>query len=343
MKFLDFVLRNISVVSIAFGLCVFVVYVTAIVLAFPKFEYLVLPGGAEPEGGPFGAVRYSYVSSATLRTKKLSTNERILRALGNRLYLTVGILVAILILVFVFVTPSLNSSIVTAGLDFPQPQVSNPANDKLLLFIHGWSGDAQDTWRKFPNLVSADPRFSGVDVLSVGYPTFMVRRNLNIAQLTQWINAHLDLGKTSKYKKVAIVAHSMGGLIARELIIQRRLNSTEEPILVLVEVSSPHLGANPAKLASALGLSKPFTDEMVKSSSFLVTLQTEWQAMKTRPFTMCYTSPQDMVVSEDSATSGCDNFMAYPQWNHRELVKPESPKDDRYLLPIGVISKRLLQ
>lgn len=342
MKFLDFILRNISVVSIALGISVLAAYVTAIALAFPK-EELELPGAGEPGEGAFGAVAYSYVSHGALKTRKVRTKERILRALGNRLYLTVGILVAILVLVFILVTPSLNSSIVTAELDFPQPQVSNPANDKLLLFIHGWSGDAQDTWKKFPGLVHDDPRFSGVDVLSIDYPTFMLRRNLNIAQLTRWINAHLDFGRTSKYKKVGIIAHSMGGLIARELIIQRKLSSPEEPILVLVEVSSPHLGANPAKLASALGLSKPLTDEMIKNSSFLITLQTDWQAVKNRPFTMCYTSPQDMVVSEESATSGCDDSLAYPQWGHRELVKPESQKDDRYLLPIGVISKRLLR
>jgi hypothetical protein len=43
---------------------------------------------------------------------------------------------------------------------------------KLLLFIHGLGGDADGTWQKFPDLMSADADITArYDVASVNYDT----------------------------------------------------------------------------------------------------------------------------------------------------------------------------
>lgn len=245
-----------------------------------------------------------------------------------------SVAVAVAIPAVLVAIPAIRRPLATVALDFPKPVCGKLENRKLLLFIHGWYGGSDGTWQQFPGLACHDERLTDVDVIAVNYPTFAARRNLNVAQLADWLNPHLDFGKNRKYQRVVIIAHSMGGLLSREIVILRSLGESQKEIVAMVEVASPHLGANPAGLASALGISQPLTDEMAHGSSFLTTLQTEWQRVRTRPQTQCYTSPQDSVVSEDSAMFQCDGSLAYPQWGHRELVKPVDASDDRYKTPI---------
>jgi hypothetical protein len=121
----------------------------------------------------------------------------------------------------------------SAGLKLPDPVCSRKGNTQLLIFFHGWNGDPDATWKKFPALACADPTLTGVDVLVVDYPTYAKRRNLTIAALARWVNEEIRRVESQKaepaYTKVAIVAHSMGGLIGREIAIIRKLGN-QQPI-----------------------------------------------------------------------------------------------------------------
>ena len=100
-----------------------------------------------------------------------------------------------------------------------------------------------------------------------------------------------------------------------------------------------HLIANVAGLASALGISEKLTKEMLNDSSTLNSLTTQWSAFADRPTTYCFTSPDDSVVSLQSAMFGCDRSMTYPLWSHTEMVKPPKSDDPRYVEPIGIVQK----
>src|SRR5262249_45590379 len=135
-------------------------------------------------------------------------------------------------------------------------------------------GDGTGTWKKFPTLVCQDQKFSDVDVLIINYPTFMMSRNAHVIDLATWIDKKLTAEEMwPRYKKIAVVAHSMGGLIAREIILTKQLQGSNFNVGFLVEIGSPHMGSNVAKLASALGLSNPLTEEMSPNSELLVTLR----------------------------------------------------------------------
>jgi pimeloyl-ACP methyl ester carboxylesterase len=332
MRFVDLVLRNLNLLVVVLGATTIITYCVVGVLSIPRMRPIIVP---EDD------ILFNFALSRPPKFEEISLWDRIAQFARWR---TLGILVvagAVVVPIAALAVPNIKRSLVTVALDFPRPVCSKPENRKLLLFIHGWEGDSQSTWMRFPTLACQDSRFADVDVLAVDYPTFISRRNLNLAQLSEWLNAHLDFGETGKYQRVAIVAHSMGGLVSREIVILRSLNESQKAIVVVVEIASPHLGAQPAKVASALGISSPLADEMSRGSSFLTTLQTQWQQIKTRPKTQCYTSPQDEVVSEDSATFQCDGFLSYPQWGHREMVKPESRTDDRYSTPVEFLSPLL--
>ena len=221
-------------------------------------------------------------------------------------------------------------------LNFPPRLRNNAANSKLLLFIHGWSGDAVGTWQKFPSLVLADPKFSSYDITALSYPTYLLRRDLSLSEMASWINENLTTnGSYTRYKEISIIAHSMGGIVAREIIIHNRLMANNTTFKTLVEIGTPHEGADLARIISTIGISENIAKDIAPNSQFLRDLRDHWNALAMRPATYCISSPDDAVVSEQSAIAQCDRFLYYPQWGHIELIKPEDRNDTRYLSPMS--------
>jgi pimeloyl-ACP methyl ester carboxylesterase len=226
----------------------------------------------------------------------------------------------------------------TAALDLPKIAVRAEANKRLLIFLHGWYGDTEDTWKVFPDLARHDPRFESFNVLPIAYPTFLIRRNLSIKQMAHWLNEEMVRdGDYRQYDEIWVIAHSMGGLIAREMLLDNRLRQDNKQYKGLIEIATPHQGANMAKLLVALGLSSGFSDDLSPGSPMLGDLRDSWNSLKDRPKTYCLTSPHDSVVTQDSAIFQCDEFLRYPQWGHIDMVKPLNRTDDRYGVPMARI------
>jgi hypothetical protein len=225
------------------------------------------------------------------------------------------------------------------GLELPTPLRDDSSNRQLLLFIHGWNGDPQGTWRQFPDLVVSDSQYDDFNVWAIQYPTFMIRRNLSIGQLADFITKYMEAQSHTfdRYSKVVVIAHSMGGLVAREIAIQEALRGRQPSFTKVIEVSTPHQGASPAKLTATLGISRELTADMEPGSDFLRDLETHWNALRSPPPTFCIGSPHDEVVPSESATAYCTDATHYAQGGHREVVKPESHTDVRYVIPMGQV------
>lgn len=229
----------------------------------------------------------------------------------------------------------------TDFLRLPEPRGS-PSATKLMVFIHGWMGDT-DTFSNFPAQVLADERFKDiVAVLPLSYPTYLQRRNLSRTPLAKLINKHLQ-EKSDKYDSLFILAHSMGGLISRDIIIQDVVSHDKSKASILIEVASPHLGGNYAGIAAALGISPGLMEDLRSSSTNLESLNTYWELLEKRkkPLTSCYFSPSDDFVTKESAIYGCDCSKEYPTGSHTEIVKPPNTDDIRYKWPMSEIVKGL--
>jgi len=188
----------------------------------------------------------------------------------------------------------------------------------------------------FPQLVQEDQAFDSFNVLAIGYPTFLTRRNLNVKPMARWLDDCFERkGFYRRYEGIWIIAHSMGGLIARELLIANRMHRNDEPYKFLIEIASPHQGASVAGLAKALGVSRGLVDDLTPGSPFLSNLREDWNGLILRPSTFCLTSPHDAIVSEESAIAQCDRYLRYPQWGHIDMVKPSDRKDERYAVPMS--------
>jgi triacylglycerol esterase/lipase EstA (alpha/beta hydrolase family) len=224
-----------------------------------------------------------------------------------------------------------------AGLRLDIPP---PTEDKriLVLFLHGWNGDAKETWQQFPDLVKSDPDLQHVAVATVPYPTLMVRRGLRAAELAAWLAEKLDQSEAVNYAKVVFIAHSMGGVIARKTILQQRLRDSPISYPLLAEIATPHQGAKTvARLGAELGLSERFLRDLIPESDFLTALANDWNDLKRRPLTMCFTSPEDRVVSEASATYQCERFKKYSYGGHTDMAKPRTRNDDWYVFPMSEV------
>lgn len=220
------------------------------------------------------------------------------------------------------------------------------SNEDLILFIHGWNGDPLLTWEQFPTLIASDPRFDSCDIISVDYPTYIRKTSPTPTQLTDWLRSQLATkAPHAPYKRIFVVAHSFGGLIARNLVIQSRLGGDNDAYKLLVEIATPHRGAEVAKVATLInriGLSPAYAMDLQENSPFLLDLKERWNALNPRPDTIAIAGLQDGVVSRDSATDQCDRHCPLlPECDHIDIAKPTDSGDDRYWLVADQIANSM--
>jgi pimeloyl-ACP methyl ester carboxylesterase len=224
----------------------------------------------------------------------------------------------------------------TILLELPRPHRHRKSDGTLLIFVHGWNGSGDNTWKAFPQLAYNDRRLKRTDILVIDYPTYMRRRGLTIIDLANWIRDSLS-SVTARYNRIVLLSHSMGGIISREIVILEILGHHQPDRYVgLVSIASPYLGATHwIALAGTLGLSSSSTYALRPASPFLSDLRTQWNAVVSPPPTSCYAGAFDSIVPNDSALADCDQSVTYPyNWSHSELVKPSHFADPRYSQPI---------
>lgn len=224
--------------------------------------------------------------------------------------------------------------------ELPESLCHPGGRDAIVVFVHGWRGDGAGTWKRFPELACADPGLAEAEIVTIDYPTFLTSSNNTILELAAWVGEELKRAFPDDERPVMMIAHSMGGLVGREIALSR-LVSAAAPPPVLVEIATPQLGTTKTvALAGRLGISKRLTRDMRQDSSYLRNLQQRWNDAQTRERgidTFCFWSAQDGVVPRHSALA-CDRpGTPFPQWNHREVVKPENFGDPRYSRPVAPI------
>lgn len=264
----------------------------------------------------------------------------------TKLLFAIGAVLAVLAMfVFKYVADAGTKAKIEADMTLPGPLCTRTTRDSVLLFIHGWYGDANETWQQFPRLACDDPRLSRTDVISIGYPTYMRKSGYTVVETSVWIYQELVAQRVLRESdKVVVIAHSMGGLIAREMALKAPTSKIQLHIVGITTISSPHNGADIGTLADALGVSSHYTSDMKHGSHTLASLHARWNDtdQKYRPRLVCFGGIIDHVVKTDSAFFQCDEQYKIQQWGHSELVKPTSRDDERYRRPMDHVVKALM-
>lgn len=209
---------------------------------------------------------------------------------------------------------------------------------KLVLFVHGLGGRAEATWGKFPGLISADTELSHLRIAHYSFPTgvlslpFLSKRS-SILTLAEGLHTQIKATVT-KEEDVVLVCHSLGGLIAKQYIIDRLMQGTDSRVSRVFFYATPHNGSRLADIARYISWRDPQLRNLCKDSDLLRSIAQSWTYVKAgeRVLVHYIVAAQDRVVSEESSRGAWGNpsIEVLPNKDHRSSVKPLSSDDLSY-------------
>ncbi|KAI9748072.1 MAG: hypothetical protein M4579_007319, partial [Chaenotheca gracillima] len=252
------------------------------------------------------------------------------------------------------------------GLHVAYAPTSSPSTD--VIFIHGLGGTSQASWSWQRDIAHFWPGkwlpkeegFRTARILSFGYDAHFKSGGSGVVSSisdfakdllfcmkfgTTEDSQQLHLGK----RPIIIVAHSMGGLIAKKACVfgqnDQHYQDMIRSVQAILFLGTPHRGSNLAEsLNRILSISpmtstKQYISDLHKSSPALEDLNEQFRnfASKVQLFSFYETRltplgpASKLIVDKNSSILGYSNEISKPLYtNHHELCKYASPKDESY-------------
>jgi len=213
-----------------------------------------------------------------------------------------------------------------------------------IVFVHGFGGNAGSTWDKFPELLMANSALDSWDVFSIGYSTSLAfdmagvwSADPEIITLGGLIETVADVPPLDAYESIAILAHSMGGLLVQRALLSS--DALRKRVSHLLLFGTPSNGLDKA---SPFNFWKRQIRDMATGSPFITTLRSDWTTTigSTPPFTfVAVAGDRDEFVPR---TSSIEPFpeprrrVAYG--NHIEIVKPKDAEHLGYKIALKALT-----
>ena len=155
---------------------------------------------------------------------------------------------------------------------------SQPDCRRAVVFLHGFSGDRDDTWNRLPGLLGTV--VSDWDIYTLGYATTFHPDFLGVWSadpdlpiLATMLKTQASIDPLRRYSSLAVVAHSMGGLVVqRALVDDPKLADRTEKVVLF---GTPSAGLHKA---SWLVFWKRQFRNMANGSEFIKELRLDWAA-----------------------------------------------------------------
>jgi len=216
--------------------------------------------------------------------------------------------------------------------------------DAAVVFVHGFSQNIENTFGPFPDLVAEDPRLEEWDVFAIGYDTNLWidvgglwAASPPIDRLALQLATSAFSDPLDRYRSLAFVAHSMGGLV-----VQRALVDDQElarRIGHLICYGTPSGGLVKAALIASW---KRQIRDMAAGSPFITDLRRRWNdEIGERPpfeFMVVAGDRDEFVPSRSSLEPFARTFQAVVPGNHVTVARPVGPDD----LNVKVLTSFLL-
>ncbi len=217
-------------------------------------------------------------------------------------------------------------------------------NDAAMVLIHGFGGNAEKTWGQFPSLLCSEPRIEKWDIYSIGYPSSLRidvpnlwSADPELKTLAIELRTSLSLPPFAGYKVIAIVAHSMGGLVVQRAMVDDH-NLTAR-ISHAIFFGTPSGGLTKAGLISRL---KRQARDVAQGSTFITDLRKDWISKYSGkyPFEMRVVAGDrdEFVPIASSLAPFPDCMQSVVPGNHLEIVKPTLKEDKSVLLVVDVLA-----
>lgn len=253
---------------------------------------------------------------------------------------------------------SLGVSIVNWAFNYCPPKTEGvhryygtPDAANLVVFIHGLCGDAQATWTNtsthfvFTQELARDLAHENESVYVVAFDyAGRLQDAPSILSIADHLQFEIDeLLKKHSYRTLRIVAHSMGGLVAREYILRRHTRAHPQlRVTNLVLLASPSSGSELAELGRLIPENRQVEElrSIDKGNTYLESLNRDWNtefksAGHPRNI-LLYSGYEQLsnwltgpVVTQTSAIPYTEETMGF-QETHENIAKPKNKNSEIY-------------
>lgn len=222
-----------------------------------------------------------------------------------------------------------------------------------LIFIHGITGDPEETWTNgngvfWPCWLADD--LAGVNIYAAGYPSSLfakwTKKEMDLHERASSLAENLVSNGIGK-RPLVIVCHSLGGLLAKEIFRaccetrDKDWKALGDQLKLMVFFATPHKGSSLSAILKALipRISSPLVDSISNESGYLTNLNSSYRdlAMERDLTSVAYyekykTKNMALVVSAESADPGCTQTRPIPiDSDHIEICKPNNKEATAYL------------
>jgi pimeloyl-ACP methyl ester carboxylesterase len=208
-------------------------------------------------------------------------------------------------------------------LDIPAQQLPESLT---VVFIHGVMGNATSSWRApaspgWPRILASDPQIGGTArVISLAYLSGPLGSASGIHEIATRLAARLHDRVFAGSSKVVFITHSMGGIIARHMLLEMSRQWPEDygKVRGVFFLATPSGGSEVAKLASWVSSNPQFAGmSPVELNTFLQSEEDGWATLLRKrsqdlPFPKAYCAYEKLplgpvtVVPRNRALIGCD-------------------------------------
>lgn len=228
---------------------------------------------------------------------------------------------------------------------------------RIILFVHGFMG-GKETWRNAASesfgklLLSNDIVRENFDVAELSYFTKIVHsdklgavstfvkklfnkndpaeKNVSIEELGNLLSSQVRF-VLSGYSSLVIIAHSMGGLVTKSLILSELRELSKSSVDLYISLAVPHAGSDYATLAKLL-LGNIQISDLNPLSDTIKFLNHHWILQKNLPQTIYFYGAYDKIVPKNSAIPAgvVESPISCPD-DHLTICKPENKDAIVYL------------
>ncbi|MNU65556.1 Alpha/beta hydrolase family protein [compost metagenome] len=208
-------------------------------------------------------------------------------------------------------------------------------NENIVCFVHGFSGDPESTFKPIPEFIIIEEDLNGWDVISIGYSTDLMPNigkglwaaNPDLKKVANYLQTNLDI-LFEHYNRVALIGHSMGGLVIQRAILNR---DDLHKISHVLFYGTPSGGL---KKAWFLRWFKNQINDMDHKGEFIKNLRREWDQRfnHSYPFKFATVAGEldEFVPTNSSLDPFTKEYHCITTGNHITMVKPENNLDTSF-------------
>ena len=214
--------------------------------------------------------------------------------------------------------------------------------DRAVVFLHGFTGSRDDTWDRFPGLLGT--AIEDWDIFTVGYATTMLpdvvgvwSADPDLPILSTMLCTTLQVPPFNNYASLALIGHSMGGLIIQEGLLQDPELAKRVSHVLLFGTPSGGL-----RKANWIYFWKRQLKNMAAGSSFITDLRGKWKTLYgvQTPFKLLVVAgASDQFVPPSSSLEPFDKQLQHVvMGDHLSIVKPNDSSSPSLALAIAILT-----